>query len=294
MQTPVTDTVRWLATGDEADLLAWLADRSTTGHRHLVPVGAVGRTRTGALVVEVTPPSGTVLTAALDRLGAPTTGVAVTLTLPLLELLVALHAGAVRIGAAAVDDVVVDDAGAVVLCDHPPGAERRTAPAAERGSTTARGTAERGRRPDARSRTGQPGRDPSRAIVFAARTVWDRVDPRDPARVGVTAALEQALDGDGRAARAALEAVRTAAAPRPFRWEPAPADLLFAEPERPRGANGLNRANVLDRAKEWLRDAVEHGIPLGSGRRLPVRRAVVGVVVAVGATAAALFAVGDR
>ncbi|WP_146238591.1 hypothetical protein [Curtobacterium sp. MCPF17_003] len=263
---------RWIATDDEHHVLTWVADRSAAAERHLVPVAAVGRTPTGRLVVELDRPTGTPLVPALDRLGTPTTGVAVTLTVPLLELLVAVHDGAVLLGVAGVDDVLVDDAGAVVLCDRPTNA---TTPTNQTNATTA-------------TRTAHPTRtahatDATRTLVLAARTVWDRVDPAELAQAPVLGALQDALDGDGPSARAALDVVRAAAAPRPFRWTPVPSDLVFAGPPAPNGQDGLH---------ERLRDVVEHGVPLGAGRRLPLRRALVGLVVTVGSVVAALTLLG--
>lgn len=263
---------RWIVTGDQHDgrdeheVLTWVADRSAAAERHLVPVAAVGRTPTGRLVVDLDRPSGTPLVPALDRLGTPTTGVAVTLTVPLLELLVAVHDGAVLLGTAGIDDVLVDDSGAVVLCDRPTNATNPTIPS---DATAPTGTAH--------------ATDATRTLVFAGRSVWDRVDPVDPARAPVLGALQDALDGDGQSARAALDVVRAAAAPRPFRWTPVPSDLVFADPATPNGQDGL---------PERLRDVVEHGVPLGAGRRLPLRRVLVGLVVTVGSVVAALTLLG--
>lgn len=265
---------RWIATGsehdehDEHDVLTWVSDRSAAAGRHLVPVAAVGRTPSGQLVLDLDRPTGTPLVTALDRLGTPTTGVAVTLTVPLLELLVAVHDGAVLIGAAGIDDVLVDDSGAVVLCDRPNNA---TSPADPLTSTTP-------------TRITHPA-DATRTLVVAARTVWDRVDPADPAQAQVLEALQDALDGDGERARSALEVVRASAAPRPFRWTPVPSDLVFAEPPAQDGQDGL---------LERLRDVVEHGVPLGPDRRLPLRRVLVGLVVAVGSVVAALTLLGGE
>ncbi|MEV7762763.1 hypothetical protein [Curtobacterium flaccumfaciens] len=263
---------RWIVTGDEHEVLTWVADRSAAAERHLVPVAAVGRTPTGRLVVDLDRPTGTPLVAALDRLGTPTTGVAVTLTVPLLELLVSVHDGAVLLGTAGIDDVLVDDSGAVVLCDRPTNA---TNPMNRTNARTP-------------TRTAPPTRiahstDATRTLVLAARTVWDRVDPTDPAQQPVLDALQDALDGDGPSARAALDVVRGTAAPRPFRWTPVPSDLVFAEPPTPDGQDGL---------LERLRDVVEHGVPLGADRRLPLRRVLVGLVVAVGSVVAALTLLG--
>ena len=251
---------------DEHDVLTWVADRSAAAERHLVPVAAVGRTPTGRLVVDLDRPTGTPLVPALDRLGTPTTGVAVTLTVPLLELLVSVHDGAVLLGTAGIDDVLVDDSGAVVLCDRPTNATNAINPT---NATTP-------------TRTAHPA-DATRTLVLAARSVWDRVDPADPAQAPVLGALQDALDGDGPSARAALDVVRAAAAPRPFRWTPVPSDLVFAEPPTLDGQDGL---------LDGLRDVVEHGVPLGAGRRLPLRRVLVGLVVTVGSAVAALTLLG--
>ncbi|WIB44314.1 hypothetical protein [Curtobacterium sp. MCLR17_058] len=263
---------RWIATGNEHDVLSWVADRSAAAERHLVPVAAVGRTPTGHLVVDIDRPTGTPLVAALDRLGTPTTGVAVTLTVPLLELLVAVHDGAVLLGTAGIDDVLVDDSGAVVLCDRPTNATNPTTPTNPMNQTNARTP----------TRTAPPT-DAARTLVLAARTVWDRVDPADPAQQPVLDALQDALDGDGPSARTALDVVHGTAAPRPFRWTPVPSDLVFAEPPTPDGQDGL---------LERLRGVVEHGVPLGADRRLPLRRVLVGLVVAVGSVVAALTLLG--
>lgn len=275
----VTDQVRWCATDDERPLLAWVADRATAPGRHLAPVGDVGRLADGRLAVDVLRPAGTPLSAALDTLGAPTTGVAVTLTVPLLELAAAGRSGAVEIGTAGLDDVLVDDAGAVLLCDRPPGAVT-TAPSTPSISDAGprSGNALAGR-PDGHRRSDQDG---SRILLLAARMVWERTDERDPVRPAVDVALADALDGDVETVRTALRVVRATAAPRPIRWEPQPHDLLLGLPAV---------TPPLDKTvASILRDVVEHGVPLGSGRRLPLRRAVVGGVVATGLTAAAIFA----
>jgi hypothetical protein len=287
---------RWIATGDEhdghaghdghdeRDVLTWVADRSAAAERHLVPVAAVGRTPTGRLVVDLDRPTGTPLVPALDRLGTPTTGVAVTLTVPLLELLVAVHEGAVLLGTAGIDDVLVDDSGAVVLCDRPTNATNPTNPSNATNPINPTNAAT----PINPTNAATPTRtahaiDATRTLVLAARSVWDRVDPADPAQAPVLGALQDALDGDGPSARAALDVVRAAAAPRPFRWTPVPSDLVFAEPPTPDGQDGL---------LERLRDVVEHGVPLGAGRRLPLRRVLVGLVVTVGSVVAALTLLG--
>lgn len=266
---------RWTATVDETEVLAWVADRSAAAERHLVPVAAVGRTPTGHLVVDLDRPTGTPLVAALDRLGTPTTGVAVTLAVPLLELLVAAHDGTVLLGPAGIDDVLVDDSGAVVLCDHPTNATNPTTPTNPTNPTNQ--TNERTPTRTAHST------DATRTLVLAARTVWDRVDPADPAQQPVLDALQDALDGDGPSARTALDVVHGTAAPRPFRWTPVPSDLVFAAPETPSGQDGL---------LALLRRVVEQGVPLTAERTLPLRRVLVGLVVAVGSVVAALTLLG--
>lgn len=182
---------RWIATGNEHDVLSWVADRSAAAERHLVPVAAVGRTPTGHLVVDIDRPTGTPLVAALDRLGTPTTGVAVTLTVPLLELLVAVHDGAVLLGTAGIDDVLVDDSGAVVLCDRPTNATNPTTPTNPMNQTNARTptrTAPRPTRPaPSCSQPGRCGTASTRPIPLSNRcstrcrtpsTVTDRAHER--------------------------------------------------------------------------------------------------------------------
>ncbi len=272
----VTDTERWYAVDDGRALTTWVADRADAVGRHLPPVLAVGRTGDGRLAADVLRPVGLPLAAALDVLGVPTTGVAVTLTLPLLELARAGVAGALVLGDARVDDVLVDDAGAVVLCDRPPGAALLVpaptavpdGPPMPQDATVPRRTADL--------------RPAATTLLLAARLVWDRVDPRDPARPAVDQALASALgNATVDAVGDALDAVRAAAAPRPVRWDPPPADALaFVPPPEPESPTGPAAV---------LRDLVEHGLPLGSARRLPIRQALVGAVVAVGVVTTTLL-----
>ena len=310
----VTERIHWCASDDERSLIAWAADRACAVSRHLAPVAAVGRLPDGRLVVEVTRPTGTPLASALDTLGTPTTGVAVTLTVPLLELAAADRSGAVCLGTAGLDDVLVDDAGAVLLCDRPPGAAAVTPGTATPGSavpgtpvsgsatvgTPVSGSATAGSATAGGATVGtaasgiatpntasDPGhrrsdQDGARILLLAARVVWERTDERDPARPAVDAALAEALDGDVDGVRAALACVRAVAAPRPVRWEPVQLDLLVGVPTR-----STPQVRTL---LGTVQEIVEHGIPLGSGRRLPLRRALVGAVVASGLTAAAVFA----
>ena len=286
----VAERTRWCASGTERTLLAWVADRASAAGRHLAPVVAVGRLPDGRFGVDLLRPAGTPLAAALDVLGTPTTGVAVTLSTPLLELAGAARSGAVQLGAAGLDDVVVDDSGAVVLCDRPPGAvsvlPSDTSPPTDHARA---GERARAPTPPGRGRTGPDGADGARTALLAARLVWDRVDPRDPARDTVDAAVARALDGDADAVRAAQDMVRSAAAPRPVRWDPPPADLVFGVQVHA-GPPGKSAAGPAVAAV--LRDLVERGVPIGVGRRLPVRRVLVGVVVCVGLAAAAVTTLG--
>ncbi|OII13347.1 hypothetical protein [Curtobacterium sp. MCBA15_008] len=292
----VTERIHWCASDDERSLLAWAADRACTASRHLAPVATVGRSPDGRLVVDVTRPSGSPLAAALDTLGTPTTGVAVTLTVPLLELALAERSGAVCIGTAGLDDVLVDDAGAVLLCDRPPGATPAERTATQHAATKRTATQHAATQHTATQHTatqhtathdhGRRGsdQDGARILLVAARVVWERTDERDPARPAVDAALSAALDGDADAVRAALACVRAAAAPRPVRWEPVQLDLLIGVPTR---ATPPTRTLL-----GTVQEIVELGIPLGSGRRLPLRRALVGAVIASGLTAAAVVTLG--
>ncbi|WP_144713518.1 hypothetical protein [Curtobacterium pusillum] len=304
----VTDHVRWCATDDEQPVLAWCADRSTVGTgwcgRHLAPVAAVGRLPDGCLAVDVLRPSGTPLSAALDTIGTLTTGVAVTLSVPLLELAAAERSGAVHIGAATLDDVLVDDAGAVVLCDRPPAARlpgapdpSARAPAGDAPSAPARHDPPAGRRAAVRGARVQPG---DRILVLAARVVWERTDARDPDRQTVDGVLAEALDGDATSVRAALAVVRATAAPRPVRWEPPSDDLLggYVAPvsSSTRSRRSMQSMRPDDGAVAFLtavvRDAVERGLPVGADQRVPLRHVVVGLVVAAGLTVAAVSALG--
>lgn len=268
-----TDAVPHAADAGEAALLAWAADRATVRTRHLVPLSAVGRLDDGRLVVELARPLGTVLPEALDVLGTPTLGVAVTLTVPLLEIALAERSGALRLGTGSVDDVLVDDAGAVVFVDRPPGAH----PSPDGSGATATSPGGSGATAPSSGRL-----DGSTALVLAARTVWERIDPRDEVRVTVEAALAAAVHGDFEATRHALDSVVAAAPPRPVRWRVPEDDVLV------RGASERSRVPSFGLL---VRDLVERGIPIGA-RRVPVRHVLVGTIVAAGLTAAAVFALG--
>jgi hypothetical protein len=247
----------WRAPEPSDDFAEWLADRSAMSHDHLVGIAEVGRDETGALVGRASASAGLGLSAALDRIGSPTPGVAVTLTLPLLDLALLADAGAVLLGRAGVDDVLVDDAGAVVLVDRPPGVPGRPGPGV------------------------LPGAE---ALVLAVRAVWDRVDPREPCRDEVDRACAAARHEGGAALHALARIVWAAAPPRPVRWDPPPMTFAFAVGPEPRGDDGSVRGTG------WLlgalRDLVRSGVPIGS-HRISVRRLVTGLVVAVGVVVAA-------
>ncbi|GGK90747.1 hypothetical protein JOE58_000648 [Curtobacterium luteum] len=277
----------WAATSEDV-FLGWVADRSASTDRHLVPVLSVGRTPDGRLAAAVLRPSGVPIGTALDRIGVPNVGVAVTLTMPLLDLAVAASGGAIVLGTASPEDVVVDDSGAVVLCDRPPASVAFGATVSSVAlSATTRGTTPtpHGARALPSPRT-PPGVDGLEAVLLAVRQVWERVDPRDPCRPAVDAAVRAARSGRPDDVTAARSTVRRAAAPRPVRWDP-PRDLFdfvgVTKAERTTTEDGS-----LDAVLEHIRDLVEHGVPFRS-RRVPLRQVVVAVVVAVGVAGAAVL-----
>lgn len=265
----------WWAAASEGDLLGWVAGRCAPPERHLGPVRAVGRNGSGTLVVELLRPAGPSIPAALDRLGTPSVGVAVTLTTPLLDLAVAASRGAVLLGCARLDDVVVDDSGAVVLCDRPPGAVPLVVgPSADAGLV-----------------------EGVTALLLAVRTVWERVDPRESSRPAVDAAIVDARSGDPDAVERLRATVRAAGAPRPVRWDP-PAGVFSFDgvgPPAPgpgstdTGPGSADAAVVAVIAQ--VRSVVERGVPVG-GRRIPVRQVGVGLVVVVGLVVTAVTALG--
>lgn len=297
---------QWWTGSDEGPFAAWVGDRAAADPTHCVRVERVGRDPVGRLVVRVEPLRGVPLPAALDRIGTLTVGVAVTLTVPLLELAAQARAGSMVLGSARPDDVLVDDAGVTVLVDHPPGAVDATAvdpaavdpavvdPAADgppvrhpTADTAAPDTdaaeADAGRRRRTRPASVRSTRVPGpTALLLAARTVWERVDAREPCRPAVDRALATALDGTAHDVTGVLEVVRSTGPPRPVRWELPPDDFTFAQPTPPAPA-GI--AAVLRR---WIED----GVPIPGGSRLPARRLLVGVVVLVGVAAAGVFALG--
>ncbi len=280
---------RWCGASDAAAFARWAADRATARSPHLAPIARVGRCPSGHLAAELLCPAVRPLAQALDQLGVPSTGVAVTLTVPVLELARDLRAGAVEVGPIGPEDVGVDDAGAVLVADRPPGGTACCADRApEHGQQTdGVGAGPPPVHPDAGVPPARTGTvhdpDVARQLVLAARAVWDRVDALDPARRVVDPLLDAARSGDVGDVVAALEAVRATAPPRPVRWHrPVTGledDLLVVAPHR--------AATPSDGAVAFLRDVVEHGLPLGL-RRVPLRHALVGLVVAVGTVAIAL------
>lgn len=251
----------WWTGPDSGPFATWVADRSAADPVHCVRVSEVGRGADGRLVVHTGPVRGTPLPDALERIGQPTVGVAVTLTVPMLDLVVDAVSGAIVLGVARADDVLVDDAGVTVLVDHPPDAVDLTGSGIVRTSETAGAT----------------------ALLHAVRTVWERVDPRAPCRPLLDAAVAEAIGGGVAEARELLRVVRSTAAPRPVRWDPPRDDFDFVEPGPPQ------RDDLVARLHGWIVD----GVPVPGGGKLPVRRLVVGLVVATGLAVAGVFAVSS-
>ncbi|PYY38722.1 hypothetical protein [Curtobacterium sp. MCBD17_030] len=246
----------WRAPEPADDFAEWLADRSTVTHDHLVGVAEIGRDETGALVARASAPVGLALPAALDRIGSPTAGVAVTLTLPLLELALLADAGAVLLGRAGIDDVLVDDAGAVVLVDRPPGTTDRSGPGVVSGVE---------------------------ALVLAVRAVWERVDPREVCHDEVDQACSAARRDGGAALLALDRVIRAAAPPRPVRWDPPP--MTFAFDVDPRVPGPAAPHSAVGRLLQSGRGLLRSGLPVGS-HRFGVRRLATGLVVVVGVVVA--------
>jgi hypothetical protein len=264
----------WRSHEDGGAFAEWVADRCAVTHDHLVQIAEVGRDETGAVVARAAVSAGLPLPDALDRIGAPTVGVAVTLTLPLLEVARLADGGAVLLGTARVEDVLVDDAGAVLVVDRPPGV-LGPVPA---GSV--------------------PGAE---ALVLAVRAVWDRVDPREPACAGIDALCTAARSAGGAALAELEQAVRAAAPPRPVRWDPPPlgygpaaaamsASMSMPTDRRPpRGSQTGSGADVGVRLAAWLSQAVTSGIPLGA-RRVGIRSLFTALVVVLGLVVAGVTA----
>lgn len=310
--TTTAGSRRWCGAQDPADFSGWVADRAAGAGPHLVPVTRVGRCPQGHLAAEVLDPSTRALEDALEALGTPTEGVAVTLTVPLLELAARARSGAVVLGAVPFDAVRVDEAGAIVVADRPPGASdactgrtsadpaadpRATACAAgvlSRVTAAARAEAAAAAASSRVACTPPPAHplpsprdlDGARQLVTAARCVWDRVDARSPARGTLDPVLDAARDGDARTISDALDLVVGVAPPRPVRWSRP--GLAFPDEEHV-GVGRLpdDTTDAIDSVARVVRDLVERGIPLGRERRVPVRHVLVGTVVAGGLVTAA-------
>lgn len=269
---------------DTGPFAAWVADRSAADPVHCIRIDAVGRDPSGRLAVRTEALRGARLPDALDRIGSPTLGVAVTLTVPLLLLAADARSGALLLGDARADDVLVDDAGVTVLVDHPPGADPPGADpsGADSPDLVPRHPHDHARVPEALPvrRSEAPG---ATALVLAVRAVWERVDPREPCRPEVDAAIATAVDGGVDDVLRLLGTVRATAPPRPVRWDPPRDDFLFEAPDGTATAD----AGVVG----WIRRVVERGVTLPNGRTVPTRRVVVGVVVLAGVVAAGILGV---
>ncbi|OEI69920.1 hypothetical protein Cus16_0536 [Curtobacterium sp. ER1/6] len=295
--TTKDSTDHWCGAADPPAFARWLADRSAGCGAHLVPVLRAGRCPSGHPAVEVLRPPVHALDEALDVVGTPTEGVAVTLTVPLLQLAARARAGALELGVLSVEEIGVDEAGAVLVADRPPGAVPPCRDDSASGTTPTESVPVPVGRPTRSPRDA----DGSRQLVLAARTVWDRVDARAPVRESLDPVLHAAVDGGADDVRAALALVLAAAPPRPVRWT-RPLGAFFddgalfddgatAVPGQDARAAAASTAvgTAAGAALVALaRDLVERGIPVGSTRRLPVRHALVGTVVAGGLVAAAV------
>ncbi|MCL9665467.1 hypothetical protein L2091_09530 [Curtobacterium albidum] len=281
--TTTADSIRWCGTRDPVAFSRWVADRAAGVGPHLVPVTRVGRCPRGHLAAEVLRPSARPLEDALDALGVPTEGVAVTLTVPLLELAARARSGAVELGVVPFGAVRVDEAGAIIVADDPPGA----APACSEGGVDAPDPGDPSPPDLDRDRSPSPRRstsvdlDGARQLVTAARAVWDRVDARSGARHTLDPVLDAARSGDAGMISEALDLVVGAAPPRPVRWSRPASVFLDEDPGADRPAP-VAAGDVVGTVAEVVRDVVERGVPLGRGRRVPVRHVVVGAVVTGG------------
>ncbi|UBQ03918.1 hypothetical protein [Curtobacterium sp. TXMA1] len=312
---------RWCGARDPVAFSRWVADRAAGVGPHLAPVIRVGRCPQGHLAAEVLHPATRSLEDTLDVLGVPTEGVAVTLTVPLLELAARARSGAVELGVVALGAVGVDETGAILVADRPPGAVDvcadgpPAAPGAESAAEpgpSARAQAGPSARaqagPSARAQAGSSTReqagpsahagaglphprdlDGARQLVTAARMVWDRVDSRSEARRTLDPALDAARDGDADTVAGALDLVVGAAPPRPVRWStPGP---TFPD-EEPAGTGApahdqIGPDGVVGMLIRAVLDVLERGVPAGHRRRVPVRHVVVGAVVTGGLVTAA-------
>lgn len=237
------------ARAERLRVLQWVGRRCVAAERHLLGVDRVTEDADGAVVVERPSTSGVPLPAALDRIGCLSTGVAVTLTLPLLDLAHAGAAGALDLGAVQAEDVLVDDAGAPVVVDRVPG-EVAAGPCS--------------------------ASDGVGDLVTVVRTIWDHVDPSDPHRPGIDAAASAARHGDVEALAALVVAVRTTSPPRPVRWEPVPSVFDYLPDAAPADRSPFGGAVTA------LVERLQRGIPLGRGRVLRPRVVLSGICVVAG------------
>ncbi|MFJ3027733.1 hypothetical protein ACIPEQ_02725 [Curtobacterium sp. NPDC087080] len=280
--TTTADGIRWCGSRDPVAFSRWVADRAAGVGPHLVPVTRVGRCLRGHLAAEVLHPSARPLEDALDALGVPTEGVAVTLTVPLLELAARARSGAVELGVVPFGAVRVDEAGAIIVADDPSGAAPVCTDAAPLGPEPQQPVPPAGR-PGSRlpPLPASVDLDGAGQLVTAARAVWDRVDARSGARHTLDPVLDAARSGDAGTISEALDLVVGAAPPRPVRWSRPASVFLDEEPGAGRPAP-IDAGDVVGTVAQVVRDFVERGVPLGRGRRVPVRHVVVGTVVTGG------------
>ncbi|MET3636518.1 hypothetical protein [Curtobacterium oceanosedimentum] len=285
--TTTADSIRWCGTRDPVAFSRWVADRAAGVGPHLVPVTRVGRCPRGHLAAEVLHPSARPLEDALDALGVPTEGVAVTLTVPLLELAARARSGSVELGVVPFGAVRVDEAGAIIVADDPPGAAPVCTDPVPPGPVPPQPVP-----PQPAPPAGRPGSrlpplpppvdlDGAGQLVTAARAVWDRVDARSGARHTLDPVLDAARSGDAGTIAEALDLVVGAAPPRPVRWSRPASVFLDEEPGAARPTS-IDAGDVVGTMAQVVRDLVERGVPLGRGRRVPVRHVVVGTVVTGG------------
>ncbi|WP_148070907.1 hypothetical protein [Curtobacterium sp. PhB130] len=315
---------------DTGPFATWVADRAAADQTHCVRIDAVGRDPAGRLAVRTEALHGARLPDALDRIGSPTVGVAVTLTVPLLLLAADARSGAVVLGDARADDVLVDDAGVTVLADHPPGADppgtdlpSTDLPATDPNRTDLLGTDLPGTDSPG---TDLPATDPNRTDVPGLA--------RSPTATGPPGQRPSGVLRPGRAAVAA----RTSESPGPTAllhavravWERvdprepcrAVVDTAVAEalgggvdevlrllevvrataPPRPvrwdPPTDDFLFVDTVEAAPDdsgvvrWIRRFVERGVTLPGGRTVPARRVVVGGVVVAGLAAAGVITLG--
>jgi len=247
------------------DFLRWVVTRDPAPSPHLLGVDAVASCADGLPTVRRSPASGVPLPDALEGIGTPTAGTAVTLTLPLVELLLTCRSRGIMLGEVRPDDVLVDTSGSVVVVDTPPGTTMDKAAGADSPGT---GTG-----------TGTQG------VLLACRLVWERVDPRTSCRPAIDAAIAAAR-ADPDAGLAALEAaVRTAAPPRPVWWAVPSLLPIAGAPEGAldrAGGGSEEGSGPVTRLLGLVRAGVELGVVLPVVGRIPANRLLTVVVVIVG------------